>query len=339
MSLIPIYKAEAEAGLAEKIQNSRSIAYQSVVRQSTPDFLKKSDFSRIYDKIEQMRAKATNLGQPDLYYFNSILVTTGQNENDDVFDTMEAWAARYTPEDKQINFGHDETDICGHMTACFAMDADNNILDMNLSVDELPSKFHLATSGVLYLKWEDDSLAKRMMQTVADIEKNKLYVSMECLFSNFDYACAENGKQYVVERNKETAFLTKYLRAFGGTGVYNNVRVGRLLRHITFSGKALTYHPANPESVIFNSVNPFVGTTKANLRDGERKTMADKPEMVTSAVLNTSPSTDALAAQLAAFEKTVANLQKAQADASAKADAEAKAATQKEIDSLKAAVA
>ena len=43
----------------------------------------------------------------------------------------------------------------------------------------------------------------------------------------------------IVARNDESAFLTKHLRAYGGTGEYEGYKIGRSLRDISFSGKGL----------------------------------------------------------------------------------------------------
>ena len=80
---------------------------------------------------------------------------------------------------------------------------------------------------------------------------------MEALFTAFDYAIIEGANSRVVARNEETAFLTKYLRSYGGNGVYKDMKIGRLLKNITFSGNGLVRKPANPESVIFQETEAF----------------------------------------------------------------------------------
>ena len=80
---------------------------------------------------------------------------------------------------------------------------------------------------------------------------------MEALFTAFDYAVVDDGGSRVIARNEDTSFLTKHLRAYGGTGMYKNMKVGRLLKNITFSGKGLVRKPANPESVIFSETEAF----------------------------------------------------------------------------------
>jgi len=76
---------------------------------------------------------------------------------------------------------------------------------------------------------------------------------MECFFKGFDYGLINKttGEYKVLGRNEETSFLTKHLRAYGGVGEYQDHKIGRVLRDITFSGKGFVNKPANPESVIF----------------------------------------------------------------------------------------
>ena len=56
------------------------------------------------------RSKAS-LGADALHYLDSILVSVGWNKNDDVFDSVEVWAARHSPGDKPFNFEHHGADI------------------------------------------------------------------------------------------------------------------------------------------------------------------------------------------------------------------------------------
>jgi hypothetical protein len=193
--------------------------------------------------------------QADLYYLNSILVSAGWNKNDDVFDVADLWAARETPVDKPFNYMHDETDIIGHMISSAAMAEDGAIIN-DLP---LPEKMDLVTSAVIYKTWGDPAQSGRVNDLIAKIDEGQLAVSMECVFRNFDYAIIEpDGSKKVIARDDNSAFLTKHLRAYGGTGSYEGYKVGRLLRDLYFSGKGLVDKPANPRSVILpKEVNPF----------------------------------------------------------------------------------
>ena len=81
---------------------------------------------------------------------------------------------------------------------------------------------------------------------------------MECVFSGFDYAVvAPNDDNHIVARTNDTAFLSRHLRAYGGTGEFQGHKVGRLLKNITFSGKGFVEKPANPDSIIFDRETAF----------------------------------------------------------------------------------
>jgi len=242
-----IFKAEAKDGLANKIQNN-TIAFCTEAVPYTPTEIE-------LNKVNAIKAIAENKDhQLDLYHIKSILASIGWNKNDDVFDPSETWKAKSTPEDKQFNFMHDEKDIIGHITNCYAADAAGNILPDFNDMSQVPSAFDIVTGAVLYTSWSDPKLKNRMEKIIADIESGKTWhVSMECLFPAFDYAMIDSkGNQKVVKREESSAFLTKHLRAYGGNGQYEGYKVGRLLRSFSFSGVGLVKKPANPRSVILN---------------------------------------------------------------------------------------
>jgi hypothetical protein len=193
--------------------------------------------------------------QKDLYYLNSILVSAGWNKNDDVFDVADLWAARETPIDKPFNYMHDDSDIIGHMISSAAMAEDGSMV----TDVPLPERMDLVTSAVIYKTWSDPDQSSRVNSLISKIDEGNLAVSMECVFSNFDYAIIEpDGSQKVIARDENSAFLTKHLRAYGGTGSYEGYKVGRLLRDLYFSGKGLVDKPANPRSIILpKEVDPF----------------------------------------------------------------------------------
>lgn len=225
------------------------------------------------------RVLATNNGQIDLYYLKSILVSLGWNLNDDVFSPEEVWAAKNTPEDKPFNLLHEDR-IIGHITGNYVINDKGELI----SSAELPTvPFDIVTSSVIYKSWKDEAFAKFIAQTIAEIENGDWFVSMECLFSKFDYAIkGPDGSEKVVARTAETAFLTKHLRSYGGQGEYGGYKVGRLLRSFVFSGHGLVKNPANPRSVILASVEPFNGIESKiedlNLTVSQEVSMSDSNE-------------------------------------------------------------
>ena len=255
---IKAYAREIEDGLADAIQSSTSIAYQSIAQPYQPS---QADI----DRAEFLAKANSNPDQIDLYYLNSVLVSTGWNGNDDVFDHKETWAARNTPEDKPFNYMHDESDILGHITGnCVISDGKVVMADQ-----EPPTQFDIITSAVLYTGWSDEEKADRISKLISEIEQDKWFVSMECLFAGFDYAVVTpEGENSTIQRDETSAWLTKHLRAYGGMGEYEGYKVGRLLKNISFSGKGLVSKPANPASIILKKdVNPFESKASYSIQE------------------------------------------------------------------------
>jgi hypothetical protein len=246
-----IYQQEVLDGLSDAIRAQASVAY------CAPAVLVHVDETTSLDNDFIRKIKASsNPNQIDLYYMKSVLVSTGWNKNDDVFDPNQTWAARSTPEDKQFNFMHNENDIIGHITGCYVVDRGGNRVEA--SDDNIPSEFDIITEAVLYNSWINPDNRERMQKIISEIEEGKWFVSMECLFAGFDYAVIDQtGKSRVIARSEESSFLTKHLRAYGGTGEYEGYKIGRSLRDISFSGKGLVSKPANPRSIILDSSKAF----------------------------------------------------------------------------------
>ena len=241
-----IYEQEIRDGLEDVIKTS-TIACVAPAIEFTPsqEFINKIATASTYE-----------YDQIDLFHLQSILVSTGWNKNDDVFDPVEMWKARKTPEDKPFNFMHNEKDIIGHITANTVVDFEGN--EISEDIDEFPSSFNILTKAVIYKSWSDQEQKQRIEQIIAEIKQNKWFVSMECLFPSFDYALLDSeGNTKIIERNEASAFLTKHLRAYGGRGSYEDYKVGRLLRDLAFSGKGLVSKPANPRSVILDGNQVF----------------------------------------------------------------------------------
>jgi hypothetical protein len=255
-----IYAQETDDGLAEKISGSTCISYASI---ATPCDISQNIKPKISNKIY------ASIDDSDLYYIQSILVSSSWNRNDDIFDKYEVWSARKTPEDKPTNLEHDENTIIGHITSNWPIDEDGNILDENLNASELPDKFHIVTGSVIYKAFSSPELRERSEKLIAEIESGKKYVSMECYFKGFDYGLINKstGEYKVLSRNDNTSYLTKYLRAYGGQGEHEDYKIGRVLRNITFSGKGFVDKPANPDSIIFNKsiINDLMQKKNDNL--------------------------------------------------------------------------
>jgi chromosome segregation ATPase len=126
---------------------------------------------------------------------------------------------------------------------------------------------------------------------------------MEVLFKGFEYAIWEpNGKQYIIERSESTAFLTKHLLMYGGTGSYNDYKVGRLMRDMVFSGKGLVRTPANPGSIVLSEAAPFNSAVSYN------NFVNKKEELVSMASSNDDKVISNLEDQNAALQKRISEL-------------------------------
>jgi hypothetical protein len=257
-----IYDAEIEAGLTDTLSAQSSIVYASLAEKCGEENLSTNKH------IKENKALA-GIDDSDLYYTQSILVTTSWNKNDDIFDSKEVWLAKNTPEDKPTNLEHDENSIVGHITSNWPIDDSGNLLNEDLDVSEIPAKYHILTGSVIYKGYTDPNLRSRADTLIEEIENGNKYVSMECFFKGFDYGLMDKatGTYHVLPRNAETAFLTKHLRAYGGQGEHQNYKIGRVLRQITFSGKGFVNKPANPESIIFTKENLNFNKELANIKN------------------------------------------------------------------------
>ena len=241
-----IYEQEKQDGLEAQLSTKASVSYACLLQPSDTPTVSK-------DSINNKTIAAAE--DKDLYYVQSILVTSSWNKNDDVFDKQEVWAARKTPEDKPTNLEHDEGTIIGHITQNWPITEDGILIDEATPVENLPEKFHILTGAVIYRGFSNPELSARAENLIQEIEDGTKYVSMECYFRGFDYGLTnqQTGEYKVLARSEETSYLTKHLRAYGGLGEHEGYKIGRVLRDITFSGKGYVDKPANPDSIILNT--------------------------------------------------------------------------------------
>jgi hypothetical protein len=202
----------------------------------------------------------------------------------------------------------------------------------------LPDILHILSNDVIYTAWEDSDYQKQIATILDEIRAGDWMVSMECLFRGFDYAVkSPDGENRVIARDKDSSFLTKHLRAYGGTGVYEGYKIGRLFRNMSFSGKGLVRRGANPNSIILNSSATF-NYSHANLgylSNISCKSIATEKHM----------DIETLKLQIAELNKAVADLTSERNSLKSKVDAfDAKASEEKynavaiERDSAKASV-
>lgn len=237
---IKAYKQEIKDGLENKLKET-TVAFNCFLSKS-------SEPSETTVKAVAAFGEGRNF---DLYYIQSILASVGPNKNDDWFLPEEIYAARTTPIHKQLNFMHDEKNIIGVITDSILLNSAGKHIT---SDSDISSIIDIATQAVIWTHWDDKKLENRISKIIASIEDNKLFVSMEALFRKFDYMLVKGSECKIIPRSEQTAFLTKYLRSYGGSGEYDGARIYRILRDFTFSGKGIVDDPANPRSVIDESI-------------------------------------------------------------------------------------
>lgn len=243
-----IYKAEQDDGLSEQLEKSvAKIAAQIKIGQKA-DFDQMMGFLRRELANVQSIEELIGIDQPDLALVVSVLASVGWNLNDDIFTNEELWKARTTAIHKPINDMHDANVILGHIVDSYAVTKDGAKIPDGAEL--IPSDFDVEVAGVLYRAFE--KLKDRIDEIISDAESGKMFVSMEAWFNDFAYGFLnpETGQTQVVERNETTAFLTKHLRSFGGSGLFKGYRIGRVLKDFIFAGEGFVEMPANPESVI-----------------------------------------------------------------------------------------
>jgi hypothetical protein len=187
--------------------------------------------------------------QPDLALVVAILVSTGWNLNDDVFTPAEVWRARSSPLHKPMNDNHQAEKILGHIVQTRPLDKSGNEIDIDEN-ESPPAEFDIEVAGVLYRQFPE--LSERIDEIIAKAKAGEMFVSMEAWFPDFGYGVIDpaTGNTKLIERNEETAFLTKHLRIYGGSGDYKGFKIGRVLKDIIFGAQGFVDKPANPDSVI-----------------------------------------------------------------------------------------
>lgn len=270
-----VYEAERKLGLAELVQANKSVAScQPLIPVNQKDF----DIYRTEAKIDLSLPEGAD--SFDLYPTHTIMVSVGSNENDDDFLAEEIWNAKASPVNKPFNFEHQPSKVIGHIVASRVVDESLNLISDSTTFEELPNKFHILASSVIYkhLSSKEPGLEEAIAQLITEIEDGKWYVSMETLFSNFDYGLIseKDGVKSVVARDQNSAWLTKHLKCYGGKGYYEDYRLVRVLRNLTFSGKGLVKEPANPGSVFVFYETSDLQTSTASLVKPNNKVQESK---------------------------------------------------------------
>lgn len=309
-----IYSAEKEAGI--NLSDNTSATLTAELR--ICDIDKYFDGMSIADLMKETSTIQTieellGVEQPDLALVVAILVSTGWNLNDDVFVPAELWKSRNTPLHKPMNDNHDPAKILGHIVKSRPLDKSGNEITLSEGANP-PDEFDIEVAGVLYRAFPE--LAARINEIITKAKTGEMFVSMEAWFTDFAYAILDSSgnSTKIIQRNEATAFLTKHLRIYGGSGQYQGYKIGRVLKDIIFGGQGFVDTPANPESVIKVAANKAVAFESIEL-DEITKGGAEGME---KQLQELQAKLDEAMATIAAKEKEVAELKKVVEDTAAK---------------------
>lgn len=249
-----VYKAEKDAGIDFQMNNAGSSSSFVTAQVQVGDLEKYFDGMSVADLVKttstvQSVEELLGQEQPDLALVVAILVSTGWNLNDDVFTPEEVWKARSSPLHKPMNDNHQAEKILGHIVQTRVLNKSGDEVEA-VDGDSPPAEFDIEVAGVLYRAFPE--LAERIDEIITKAKAGEMFVSMEAWFPDFGYGLIDptTGATRLVERTEATAFLTKHLRIYGGSGEYQGYKVGRVLKDIIFGAQGFVDTPANPESVI-----------------------------------------------------------------------------------------
>lgn len=251
-----VYENEKKDGLESIISSNASLAYLTKLEVNSND---KADLAKLFESLA-IKRDMNNYG---LHPMKSILVSSVWNLNDDVFVGEEVLAARDTPRNKPLNIGHDQKEIIGHMTDCSVIDDEGKTVDVTLAEKDLPEKIHILADSFIYTHWYEDEQKAKVDELLEDIKAGKYFVSMECVFSDFDYALKDaKGNVTIIKRDEGTSWMTKHLAVYKGSGSLIGQQIGRVPRNISFNGIGIVKEPGNPDSIIFAKKQENINSTE-----------------------------------------------------------------------------
>lgn len=258
-----VYKAEQE--IADKVRSYNTFACYGLAE--------KLELEKIDDEALQKAAASLQCQVPftqDLFSLSAIMLSSVINDNGDAFSQHELLRTAPSAVFKPVNLEHDPKDIRGSIVSAFVLDGiSGNRVNLEDPVDDLGEVIHLAVNAIIYKHPAHDDLKAAAELLIKDIENRDIFVSMETVFTDFNFLMFDGSNRdpqniVEIERNAETAFLTKHLKLFGGAGEYGGKSLARILNNTTLVGLGLVKRPGNPDSIIFDSkdLGKFAMSTK-----------------------------------------------------------------------------
>jgi hypothetical protein len=265
-----------------------------------------------------MNGKEINMTD-DVMPISSILVTDIWNANGDVFTAEEIVRAEQTPQFKPINWMHRGSEDSDNENIGVMVNAtliNGELPSIDFMTDDIKEKYAKANtntlSGNVHIK-QDGLIWSQYFPTYASkiksgIEKENLYVSMECFFEDFGYCLRkdeDDNNPIFIDRTEATSHMSEDLRQYGGRGITKykgeKYQIGRWLKNIIFSGQGIVIEPANKRKGKILSVI-IKNTAKADIDpnfDPNSTNPPTAPVQEPGAILNPNEITQPDASQLA----------------------------------------
>jgi hypothetical protein len=199
----------------------------------------------------------------DVLPFSSILVSNIWNKNSVVFTAGELIKFYQTSEFKPVNWMHKGSETRGNQIIGVMLksdlvkgtipsfssfqEEDYVILSSSENRERADGKIHIQSDGIIWSAYFP-SYSKLVQK---GFKNGTLFVSMEALFTDYDYAFRESADSpiQIVSRNEKTAHYSKALKMFGGKGQANyngkNMEIAVVPREFVFSGNGFVTNPAN----------------------------------------------------------------------------------------------
>jgi len=193
--------------------------------------------------------------QPDLAYFSSRFVSTGTNLNYAHFLASELVKAGATVPGKAVDIEHEEEKIIGHIYKHAFTDKEGKYVDnkeLSNTKDLDKQDLHIEIASVVY--------KTRFPEIVEEIQNGDWKVSMEAYFSDYDILVGntiltkDEAQLMGFDLAKANELMGKNAKIVKAGKVVDEGKMARVLRGICFSGVGIVKNPANPPSIIFETV-------------------------------------------------------------------------------------
>lgn len=253
--------------------------------------LDKKTVEKLISNTKNLKGEAKiKLEHPNALMVDCVQASTFYNDNDHYFVPQRLWDAKSTSVYQVADWMHDPEQAIGCISESVAKTQAGKLMEEDAEITD-ETAFDVHNKIVVWANYFPE-YAEKIVELYED---NKLFVSMECLFSEYDFAIQDqNGQVALVERNEETDFLTEHLKIFGGKGVVDGYRIGIAFKDFVFSGVAFVDRnisaPANKRSDVTNvgaERQPVIDITKF-FEENEKKSVSNKKSGVTKSAATNS---------------------------------------------------